>query len=287
MAGNRDNVDFLRRLAGYSLWGAITDHVLVILFGAGANGKSVFLSALRHVFGSDYACEAAPELLVMTNSEQHPTGRASLFGRRLVTTSEVARGRYLDEAQIKQLTGDSQIAARRMREDFWTFTPSHTLVMASNYKPRVRGTDRGIWRRLKLVPFTVTISSEDQDPDLSEKLKAEASGILNWCLLGCQQWQDDGKKLLESADVIEATAVYRAEQDHIGQFLNECTAKVIGARTAFKDLYGSYKSWADRWGRKPVMPLSFAEYLDTQEIEVKRGTAGTKFRLDIELKRDG
>jgi putative DNA primase/helicase len=283
MAGNRDNVAFLRRLAGYCLWGAITDHVLVILFGCGANGKSVFLGTLRHVFGPDYATEAPPELLVMTGGEQHPTGRASLFGRRLVTTTEVARGRQLAEAQVKQLTGDSQITARRMREDFWTFTPSHTLVMAGNHKPRVQGSDKGIWRRLKLVPFTVSIPVEDQDPDLPEKLKAEASGILNWCLLGCQSWQDDGKKLIETQDVLEATAAYQAESDHVGRFLDDCTETAAGDRVAFKDLFDAYKQWAESWNRKPISASAFAEDLDSRGIEMKRGTGGTRFRLGLHL----
>lgn len=208
---------FLARLLGYALIGTVNEHVLPIFYGAGANGKSTLLDVVLDALG-DYAATADPGLL-LERGEVHPTGAADLLGRRLVVGHETDQGRRLAEGTVKRLTGGDKIKARRMREDFWEFTPSHLLIMLTNHRPTVRGDDEGIWRRLRLVPFEVQIPPQERDPLLSERLAAEVDGILAWMVAGLTAWREQG--LSEPAGVQDATADYRAESDVFGSFLEQ------------------------------------------------------------------
>jgi energy-coupling factor transporter ATP-binding protein EcfA2 len=161
--------EFVRRWAGYCLTGDVSEHKIVFAFGAGANGKSTLLNALAHVLG-DYARQAAPDLLMRRRDDPHPTGLADLHGARLVLATETAQGRHLDEALVKRLTGGDRIKARHMFKDFFEFDPTHKLVVATNHRPGIEGTDHGIWRRIRLVPFGVVIPDDQQDRHLDDKL---------------------------------------------------------------------------------------------------------------------
>src|SRR4029079_8125219 len=133
---------------GYWLTGSVRDHVLPIFYGVGANGKSVFLNTMLGMLGPDYGMTAPADLLMSKKQQTHPTELADLFGKRLVCSIEIESGRFLAESLVKSLTGGENVRARRMREDFWEFPPTHKLVIASNYKPGIKGQDNGIWRRL-------------------------------------------------------------------------------------------------------------------------------------------
>src|SRR5215218_4665651 len=167
---------FFKKLCGYSITGDVSEHILAVLYGTGANGKSTILNALLAAV-HDYGMQAAPDLLVAKKGS-HPTEVADLFGKRLVASIEVEDGRRLAESLVKQLTGGDKVRARRMRQDFWQFDPTHKVFMAVNHKPEVRGTDTAIWRRIRLIPFTETIPPGEQDKKLPEKLRGELSGIL-------------------------------------------------------------------------------------------------------------
>jgi putative DNA primase/helicase len=169
--------EFLPRLLGHALEGRVVEHVLPIFHGTGANGKSTLVDAVLFALG-DYADVADPELLTARTFDAHPTGNADLFGLRLAVLHESDQGRRLAEGTVKRLTGGDRVKARRMREDFWSFDPTHIFVMLTNHKPLVRGTDEGIWRRLRLIPFEVTIPEPEQDEHLREKLQLEADAVL-------------------------------------------------------------------------------------------------------------
>jgi putative DNA primase/helicase len=216
---NAELIGFVNRLLGIALTGDITEQVLPILYGNGANGKTTLLTAMLEILGDDYAMMAPPGLLVMRHGEPHPTERALLHGKRLVVDMESAEGARLNEAWVKQLTGSDQIMARRMREDFWKFSPTHKIIMGTNHKPEIRETKNAIWRRVKLVPFTVSIPEEEQVRDLPKQLRAEYPGILAWAVRGCLDWLKSGLK--PPQEVVEATAEYRAEQDALAEFLAE------------------------------------------------------------------
>ena len=250
MGGNSELVAYLQSLIGYSLTGVVREHVLAFFFGAGANGKSTFLSTIHAMLG-DYASPAPRQLLFRTKGGEHPTGIASLYGKRFVTCSEIEEGLAFDEALVKDLTGGDPIEARRMREDFWTFLPSHTLIMAGNHKPTVRGDDEGIWRRMRLVPWTVTIPEAERDPELPEKLKAELPGILAWAVRGCLGWQKaNGLKQPEA--VREATTEYRKESDALGQFLALHVRFDPEGRCVRKELRERYEEWCKESGYEPL-----------------------------------
>lgn len=272
-------IDYLQRAVGYSLSGSVVEQVLFFLHGPGANGKSVFLLTLLSLLG-DYAMQAIAELLMVRVSEQHPTERADLFGRRFMVTTEVESGRRLAEVMVKQLTGGDRLRARRMREDFWEFEPTHKIWLAANHKPVIRGTDYAIWRRIKLIPFTVTIPEPERDQRLREKLTAELPGILNWAIEGCRAWQDSG--LQEPPEVTEAGQVYRREMNSIGQFLAECCwvkADTPSLRTQSSVLHQAFENWS---GEK-MTQKEFSERLVTAGHTKKMGGDGRMYWLGIGL----
>ena len=188
-AGNAKMIAYVQRLCGVWLTGDVSEQVVPIFYGTGANGKSLILGAIQGVLGNDYSMKAAPDLLMAKRTDSHPTERADLFGKRLVCCIETDEGQRFNESLLKELSGGDKVRARRMREDFWEFDPTHKIVLAANHKPFVRGTDHGIWRRLRLVPFTVTIPDDEQDKQLPVKLVAEYAGILAWAVQGCLEWQ--------------------------------------------------------------------------------------------------
>src|SRR5262249_2779383 len=156
------------------------------------------------VLGADYAMTVSADLLMVSRGERHPTDLAQLHGKRLVVCTESDQGRRLNEGLVKQLTGRDRIRARRMRDDFWEFSPTHKVLLVTYHRPEVRGVDGGIWRRLRLVPFAVTFPLERQDRALPEKLAAESEGVLAWLVRGCLEWQRHG--LGEPAAVKTATS---------------------------------------------------------------------------------
>jgi putative DNA primase/helicase len=209
-----------------------------------------------------------PDMLMAKRNEGHPTDRASLFGKRLVVAIEVEEGRRLNETIVKELTGGDDITARRMREDFWTFKPTHTAIMATNHKPVIRGTDKGIWRRVKLVPFTVSIDEADAVKDMPARLKAEWPGILAWCVRGCLAWRARG--LDAPQDVIDATAKYKGEQDLLGHFLAEHTVRIPQAKVRAGALYARYEAWAKAGNEFVISQTLFGESLVKRGFEKKR-----------------
>lgn len=269
MGGNARLVAYLRRVIGYALTGSVAEQVMWVLFGEGANGKSTFLNAVMGVLGDLYAMQAVPELVMARQSEAHPTERADLFGRRLVACVETEQGRRLAESLVKQLTGGERVRARRMREDFWEFDPTHKLFLVTNHKPTIRGADKGIWRRMKLVPFTVTIPDAKKDPALPEKLKAEWPGILAWAVRGCLEWQRSG--LDHPPEVENATAAYREEMDTVGAFLSECCAAGPDEfRVRKTSLYAAYSAWSAKSGDAAIGRNDFNRRLGELNFQSKR-----------------
>lgn len=245
MAGNVALITFLQRIIGYALTGSVSEQALFFLHGLGANGKSTFLKTILAVLGRDYAKQAAPDVLV-ENRNRHPTEVADLAGVRFVASIEVSDGKRLAEALVKQLTGGDPMKARHMRQDFFQFDPTFKILLAANHKPVIKGTDHAIWRRIKLIPFTVTIPEAEQDKALDSKLLKELPGILAWAVRGCLDWQRDG--LGVPSEVVDTTAAYRAESDVLTPFLDERCVRGEGFRTQAGPLFAAYRDWADANG---------------------------------------
>jgi P4 family phage/plasmid primase-like protien len=255
--GKADLVTFWDRLCGLSLTGVTQEQILPILWGSGSNGKSTVVKTLVNLLGPDFAMISPPGLLLKKHHEAHPTDRASLYKMRLVVEMETAEGIRLDESLVKHLTGGDPITCRRMHEDYWSFDPTHKLMLCTNHKPEIRGQDHAIWRRQRLVPFTVTIPDSEAITDLPERLRAEYPGILARCVRGCLNWQRNG--LRPPDEVTEATTEYRNEQDTLGGFLmDECIQKTQ-LRAKSKQLYDRYRRWAEGSGENALSQKRFGQ----------------------------
>ncbi|PLS86750.1 MAG: hypothetical protein CYG60_05595 [Actinobacteria bacterium] len=261
---------YFKRLVGYALTGDVSEHVLPVLYGTGANGKSTVLNTLLAALG-DYGMQAPPDLLI-AKRDAHPTELADLFGQRFVASIEVEDGRRFAESLVKQLTGGDRIKARRMREDFWEFDPTHKIIMAVNHKPVIRGTDLGIWRRIHLVPFTETIPPEEQDKRLPEKLRAELPGVLAWAVGGCMEWQREG--LQPPAAVRAATDEYRQEMDTLAAFISERCVKGPNLNVQAKPLYDAYTDWCEENGERYETSKRFYQQLIERGYEKDKDGRG-------------
>lgn len=259
MVPSQDVRNFLQRAVGYSLTGLTREEVFFILYGQGQNGKSKLLSAIAHALGS-YSHTFDPKMIVQQKYEGHPTNIASLHGVRFAYSSEVDQGAHLDEGKVKALTGGDRITARYMRKDEFTWTPTHKLWIATNHLPIIKGQDKGMWRRVIVIPFDVQVSDESRDVHLEEKLHAEAQGILAWAIDGAAEYFRDGRLLLP-AEVQMASAHYKQEQDATSQFLMECCISEDGSVTGSTDLYLAYKRWADDNGHTVLNNTAFGREL--------------------------
>jgi len=184
MADNRALVRFLQRAVGYALTGMTSEQVLFFLYGTGANGKSTFIETCRNLVG-EYAQQADFDTFVPKENGHPRNDLARLAGARFVAAVEAAQGRQLAENVIKQATGGDTITARFLYREYFEFSPQFKLFLVANHKPVIIGTDEAIWRRIRLIPFTVTIPPEERDKQLLEKLQRELPGILAWAVRGC------------------------------------------------------------------------------------------------------
>ncbi|MEX2454472.1 MAG: phage/plasmid primase, P4 family [Rhodospirillaceae bacterium] len=222
-AGDRDLIQFMQRSAGYSLTGSVAEEVFWILYGKGRNGKTTFVRTMQWILG-DYAKSIRVESLLATDRNRAGAPNedvAGLKGIRLAVASEPDSQFRLNEALIKGLTGGDRLEARKLRQQLFEFDPTHKLWLSTNHEPEIRGLDEGIWRRVILVPFNVTIAKSKEDRHLKEKLAEELPGILNWCVDGLREYNKQG--LNPPPQVLKATADYRKKQDKLAAFLEaEC-----------------------------------------------------------------
>ena len=249
---------FLAQWHGLSMTGDTSEQKLAMYWGKGRNGKSTLIDAVAHVLG-DYS-ETVPIETFLTEGRGRTAGQATpdlaiLPGVRFLRTSEPERGAKLAEALIKLVTGGEPILARHLNRDYFRFYPQFKLTISGNYRPEIRGSDEGIWRRMQLVPWTVIVPAERRDRALPEKLKAEASGILNWLLDGLADWLDNG--LTVPAEVIEATDTYRAESDPLGRFLTACVTPEDGGRVQSSELHRLFLAWAKANGERDWSSTGF------------------------------
>lgn len=255
MGGNLALIGFIHRAVGYSLTGLTDEQCLFFLHGSGQNGKSTLLTAIKELLG-DYAMQCPAEtLMVKQGGGNIPNDIARLRGARMVATSETEDGRRFAETMIKQLTGQDTIAARFLFAEYFEFIPNFKIWLAANHKPVIRGDDYAIWRRIRLIPFAVTIPPEEKDGKLPEKLRAEYPGILAWAVQGCLEWQRQG--LNPPPEVLAATEEYKSEMDLIGKWIEECCITAPHATAKASALYGNYKRWVEDNGGFPLSSTKF------------------------------
>jgi putative DNA primase/helicase len=279
MCGKHHLVEFLQQWFGYCCTGSVREQKLAFHYGKGSNGKGTLIETLVSVLGSDYCGEAAPGMLMAAKDDRHSTEIVDLRGRRLVTSSETREEQALREDFIKRATGGDRLKGRFMRQDFIEFNPTHKFNVSTNHRPRILGTDHAIWRRVMLIPYNATFTNDKCDPTLPEKLKQEREGILAWLVRGAVAWYCEGK-LNPPAEVIQATAEYRADQDTVGRFVTEQCEVGPGFNvllqgngfTSDQVLYPRYVEWAKDNGQHA---LSSRRFLD----EIGR-IVGPSFRIE-------
>lgn len=274
-------VDALQIYLGYSLTGHTSAKAVFMLIGPKDTGKTTFLELF---------CELLMEQATLIRIEtlmEGPAQRnlglradlADLHGVRFARTSETEEGKRLSEAQLKYITqGMGKIRAERKFENPFEFEETHHLWIDANFKPVIRGTDAAIWDRLLTIPFEVVIRDEEKDPQLLEKLLAEAEGILAWTVAGAVRWYSTGRRLPRPDSVREAGDAYREEMDTVGRFLRECCELGPSFRVGSTEIYKRYQRWAEATGEHPIAQRVLTSRLKTRDgIEDGHAETGTVF----------
>jgi putative DNA primase/helicase len=258
--GDEQTIECVQRLLGYTLTGLVTEEVLVICFGYGSNGKSVFNNVVQRIMGG-YSRTAPPSLLAARRADDSSPRNdlAALAGARYVSVNELQAGDRLDEQVVKQLAGREPIAARFLHKEFFEYMPTFTAWLRTNHKPIITGEDDGIWRRLVLVPFKRKFEAHEQDPQLEAKLMEERDGILKWMLEGTRMYLEDGLKL--SPRIKSEAARYRKDSDLIGEFLADKTEADPNAKLNQTTLYEGFQEWCKANGLRQHSKKTFTQRL--------------------------
>lgn len=280
--GDKELQAYIQKSIGYSISGSNKEQCAYFLYGMGNNGKSTFLDTIADMLG-DYASNAQPDTLMLQSRVGSLGGGANsdiarLKSARFVTCEEPTEGVRLNEGLLKQLTGGSKVTCRFLYGDEFEYTPEFKIWIATNHKPVVRGTDVGIWRRIKLIPFEVNIAKEKVDKNLKYKLRQEFPQILAWAVEGCMMWQAQG--IDEPKCVREATKDYKQEMDLIAGFVEQCVMvdytsnnKVMGA-----DLFAIYRAWAKANNEWEMTAKKFGMEIIKKIPEKGRDSKGTFYR---------
>ncbi|MEX2214985.1 MAG: phage/plasmid primase, P4 family [Phycisphaeraceae bacterium] len=267
--GDHELIRYVQRLLGHCLTGEITEQYLHLFHGTGGNGKNVLLDTVGYVMG-DYAGIAAPDLLVASRSERHPTEIADLRGCRLVVASETEANATLRMSLIKQVTGDSQLKARFMRQDFFDFDRRFKMILVTNNLPHLTEITPAVLRRIRVVPFLFTVHKEDKK--LLRTLKLEAPGILNWLMKGCLDWQREGMGIAAAID--RATGHYRIDIDPVGVFVEARCERAKGHWVATADLMSSLEQWCADVGYEMPENHAISQRLRSIGFRSKQRNAG-------------
>lgn len=256
-AGDLDLAQYIKRAAGYSVTGRTDEHCLFFAYGNGKNGKSTFMNMVSMVMG-DYATTTSVEALldVKASGEGASPYMARLPGKRLAMAQEMPEGRRMNESLVKSITGGDRIATRGLYKDVFEFTPTHTLWVSGNHKPRIAGTDDGIWRRLRILPFTTTIpESQRRDSRVIEaEFYTHRAGVLRWLIEGARMWYKIGLGSCKAVD--EATAEYRGEEDAVARFIAE-RCNLDSTKSVSKALlYVAWREWAEDENDKTALAKS-------------------------------
>lgn len=280
-------ISFVQAACGYTLTGDTREQVFFILHGSGSNGKSTFVNVLRDLFG-DYGRKTSTDAILEKQAGSPSNDVARLRGARFVSAIETSAGKRLAEALVKELTGQDPITARFLYQEYFEFVPVFKLWLACNHVPVIHGQEKGIWRRIRMIPFTVEFYDSDsphgpyKDRMLPETLKKEYPGILAWALRGCVNWQENG--LPAAGAVKAATSKLQQDMDVLGGFLSECCVFPANARTPAKDLYQAYCQWTELAGERALSQRWFGLRLGERgSCESYTGAKGYKWWRGIGL----
>lgn len=282
---DKDLIDYMQRLVGYSLTGDISEQSMYFLVGGGSNGKSTFVNIIKKIMG-DYGLQTKSDTFIKKKDTGANNDVARLVNSRFVSAVESEEGEKLQESLVKTITGGEPILARFLRQEYFEFIPEFKVFFTTNHKPIIGGLDDGIWRRVKIIPFTLSLKPHERDKKLEEKLSFEMPGILNWAIEGCLKWQRDGLK--EPKVVVDATGNYKEEMDILGPFLGEICyidePKNENIKIEAKELYNVYDRWCLNSGERALGNRSFYRMLETKGFGKMKGAGNKTFLTGITLK---
>ncbi|MDM5245733.1 phage/plasmid primase, P4 family [Lysinibacillus sp. G4S2] len=282
--GDKDLIEYMQRLIGYSLTGDISEQGMYFLVGGGSNGKSTFVNTVKNLMG-DYGLQTKSDTFIKKKDQGANNDIARLASARFVSAVESEEGEKLQESLVKTITGGEPILARFLRQEFFEFIPEFKVFFTTNHKPIIGGVDEGIWRRVKIIPFTLNLKPHERDKKLEEKLSLEMSGILNWALEGCLKWQQSGLK--EPKVVVDATGNYKEEMDILAPFLSEICytdePKNEAIRIEAQELYKVYDNWCFKSGERQIGNRSFYRMLETKGFGKTKGAGNKTFLTGITL----
>lgn len=289
-SGDADLAEYMLRVFGYALLGNPTEDIMAIAFGNGANGKSTLINTVRKTFGG-YARSAEASSFVSDGKSGNAGGAREdlvrLRGARLVYVNEPDENGELREGAVKSMTGGDTITARGLfAKDSVEIEPTWTVIMPTNHKPIIKGTDHGIWRRMVLIPFERNFENDKsipKDPKREEKLLGEMKGVLSLLVQACLRYQRDG--LVPPARVQIARDAYRSQMDLLAEWLDESCEVGPDFSCQASTLWGSWEQFAKNRGLLRYIGSSAAlgRRLDTR-FPMKKGTGGVRMRLGVRLK---
>ena len=277
-----ETIESVQRLLGYTLTGLVTEEILVICYGFGSNGKSVFSNVIHKIMGG-YATTAPPSLLTARRSDDTSPRNdlAALAGARYVSINELQAGDRLDEQVVKMLAGREPISARFLHREYFEYMPSFTAWLRTNHKPIITGEDDGIWRRLVILRFGKKFLDHEKDPFLENKLLEERDGILQWMLEGARMYLKDGLKL--SPRIRSEIATYRTDSDLLGEFLTDVMDADPSAKINQQTAYQSWGEWCKENGFRTSSKKSFTQRLAERGF-IEGRSSGNRFYVGLKTK---
>ena len=262
---------YVQKVVGYTLTGSTKEQCLFMFLGGGANGKSTLVNVLTKLMG-DYAANTAAGTLMASNSNQVGDDLIRLAGARYITAAETEHGQRFAEAKIKSFTGGDMISARPLYGGGVDFTPVGKILLTTNNRPEIRGSDDGIWRRIREIPFNRQFTEAEQDKELMTTLTQELPGILNWAIEGCLLWQANG--LSAPASVTASVSEYRSEMDTVCSFVTEECLVAPHERIQVGSLYQQYSNWCRSSSKQPQTKVQFGKSLTDQGYKQMRDSNG-------------
>lgn len=269
--GEKELIEYVQKTIGYSLTGSISEQCFYMLYGGGANGKSTFLNAVERILG-DYADSLkGSSLMVKRNDDGARGDLAKLVGKRFIIASELNEGQTFDESLIKAITGGDVVPVRFLYGEEFPLRAQLKLWIGTNEKPKIKGSNFGIWRRVRLIPFLYTFKDEEKDEDFFEKyIEPELPGILNWAIEGCLMWQKYGIQTPEK--VMAAVDDYRSEMDQIQRFIDDCCITGDKYTAKLTDMYDAYVKWCTDTREHELSSVKFGKKLKEKGFEQVRSS---------------
>ncbi|MBA7549484.1 hypothetical protein ES705_41968 [subsurface metagenome] len=272
--GKEDLIEYIRTSLGYSLTGDTGEQCWFVLYGIGANGKTTFINVIHEILG-DYAINTPfSTFLSKGRGDNIPNDLARMRGARFVSAAEAGENRRFNEELLKDVVGSNLITARFLRQEYFDFHPECKIWLATNHKPIVKEFSLGFWRKIRLIPFKISISEEERILQYDKILLEEKEGIFNWIFEGFKRWKEE--KLKTPDEVEEATAEYKSSMDVVAEFIDECCIEDRQVQSTTKELYRAYKGWCEVNNEKEIVKAIFGRRLE------ERGYRAVRFGSPIQ-----